>query len=275
MSFSHFINKNTLILSAPSLINIAIFSYVLWYESKIIEVIFEVFISSIGGIFAALLTFYLTAKVRTKNKRLDKYVEHRNTLVQIEHELIPARVSMDNNLKALEDAIQQNDQGITRLILRMHKLDLSTGLSLKLLSLELINNYAELYVSLKKINSDIDYLDQIVEKIQIWADERKNIASLIIAYEKLIKYLVVQCQKADKNMLEIVAKCQIAILLDESKDEFKLKYQNDGEEVKYDFDKIEINLKKKNLEKQENMPYTDSETHEQIFMLYLDLHLVA
>jgi len=274
LKLDRIINKHNIFFYVLSLINIGILSYLIWKEAKIIIIIFQVFISSIGGILAAILTFRLDSKGKMQNKRLDKYADHRNTLVQIEHELAPTRVSVGNNIKALEDAVQQFDSGVPRLILRMYKSDFSTGLSLRLINLELINDYSKIYILLKKINSDIDYLNQIVEKIQLWLEQEKDFSSLLVAYEKLIRYLVIQCKKADKKILDIVAKCKIALSLDEQEEKIKNKYRKDGKEVIYSFPKNSLDSKKADIVQQEKRPYIDGENPDQTFMLYLDLKLV-
>jgi hypothetical protein len=211
---------------------------------------------------------------RLRNKRLDKYVEHRNTIVQIEHELIPARKNMGNNIRALEDAVKQFKKGAPRLILRMYETTLSTGLSLKIVNLELINDYAELYILLKKINSDIDYLNQLVENIQMRGEKGKEFISLITAYEKLIEYLLKQCKKADNKILLLIAKCQIVLDYGEEEKSLKRKYINDGQEIEYNFSERDIQKKKDRVTKQESRPYADEETPDEVFMLYLDVQLV-
>src|SRR5437762_1602869 len=81
-----------------------------------------------GGFFAALWTNRFETKRRIHDKRHDKYYEHRNTIVQIEQELIPLRVNISRDIASISQAIDNtNDQNI-RLILRFYKLSLSTGL---------------------------------------------------------------------------------------------------------------------------------------------------
>src|SRR3989344_3565614 len=97
--------------------------------------------SFFGGLFAGWWSNYFETKRRIHDKRHDKYYEHRNTIVQIEQELIPLRVNISRDLASITDAIENtNDQNI-RFILRFDRLFLSTGLGLRLLSLDFINMY--------------------------------------------------------------------------------------------------------------------------------------
>lgn len=73
-----------------------------FFVSKSFEIIAAAFF---GGLFAGLFSNYFESRRRIFDKRSDKYHEHRNTIVQIEHELIPARVNLSRNIKSLMDSL--------------------------------------------------------------------------------------------------------------------------------------------------------------------------
>jgi len=60
-------------------------------------------------LFAGLFSNYFESKRRIFDKRSDKYHEHKNTIVQIEHELVPARLNLSRNIQSLEDAIKHTN----------------------------------------------------------------------------------------------------------------------------------------------------------------------
>ncbi len=97
---------------------------------------FQIVLSAfLGGFFAALFSNHFESRRRIKELRRDKYFEHRNTVVQIEHELIPLRVNMSRNIASVEDALKNTNDNNIRIILRFYNISISTGLSLKLLNL--------------------------------------------------------------------------------------------------------------------------------------------
>lgn len=126
---------------------------------------FQIILSAFsGGFFAAFFTNYFESKKRIHEIRRDKYFEHRNTVVQIEHELIPFRVNLSRNITSIDDALKNIDENNIRIILRFYQSSISTGLSLKLLNLTLINEYVETYSLIESLNTDFEYLNGIIKK---------------------------------------------------------------------------------------------------------------
>ncbi len=212
-------------------------------------------------------------KQRIEEKRFDKFYDHRNTIVQIEHELIPIRTKMARNLSVLKDAIKNTNPNNTRLILRFDKLNLSTGLNLKLLNLDLINEYSELLSLLETINSDFDYIEQMVTSLQNRNNlSEEQILSLEFTYKTVLPYLLEQCERADCKCLQLLAKCKLTI----SKDvETELKsYQDKGGEILYNISNEKIKAKGAEIEEGEQITEKDNEPRPKFFSLYLDIKKV-
>lgn len=235
--------------------------------------VFKIILSAFsGGLFAGLFANYFESKRMLSEKRRDKYFEHRNTIVQIEHELIPVRVNMSRNIASIEDALTNINDTNIRLILRFYKLYISTGLSLKLLNLTLINQYSELYILIESINSDMRYIDGIVGSIT--ADINKGImdSNKIQMYIQMLNHLKNRCGEADKKTLELVSFSQIIINQDDKK--IIKTYLKKGGLIEYKIDNKEIKIKSKKTEKEENLEYKNGEARPKFIALYLDIKKV-
>lgn len=249
-----------------SLINLSILLVLMYSENKIVKNIVDLGIVSASGIIAAQYTYLLSQKGNIKEKRRDKYFKHRNTLVQLEHELIPARIDIGNNIKAFEDAIENTGPNKLRLILKMNKIDISTGLSLNLLDLEIINDYSKLYVLIKKINSDISYLDILLNKIQ----EGQRSQDILDSYKLLQSHMLSQLRKIDDLGLDLLIKCQLIFKQDDEK--LSKIYEKTEKLFGYDFDKKEIDEKKEEITNEETRPPNPGEEPDKNFLLYLDIN---
>ena len=223
-----------------------------------------------GGFFAAYFNNIYESKRRFEDKRTDKYFEHRNTIVQIEHELIPVRVNMSRNLKSLDEALKNNHSNNTRLILRFYKLDFSTGLTLKLLNIDLINLYSEVYVLLQSINSDFQYVDGIVNAVR---DElvkyRRPDESKLQMYSTIISHLKEQCEETDNKTLKLLSFCQAIIAMGDN--EVKDLYVEQGGQIKYEIPEKILTAKAKETQRQENLKYKEGEKQPKFFTPYLDV----
>ncbi len=222
--------------------------------------------------FAGIWTNYFETKRRIHDKRHDKYYEHRNTIVQIEQELIPLRVNISRDIASITDAIDNtNDQNI-RFILRFYKLFLSTGLGLRLLSLDLINKYAELYSAIESFNSDIDYVSGMISTI-IEDKKSGNIdPSVIESYKVFLPQLKDECEQIDQKSLELLAMSKLAIGKEDKK--IREKYVNDGEEIKYSFDKKSLFNKYEGIKKEEDGSLHKDEKQPKFVSPFLDLKKV-
>lgn len=225
-----------------------------------------------GGLFAAAWSNHFEAKRRIHDKRHDKYNEHRNTIIQIEQEIIPLRVNISRDLASITDAIENtNDQNI-RFILRFYKLLLSTGLGLKLLSLDLINKYAELYSAIESFNSDIDYVSGMISSIRDDEKEGKIDPSKVDSYKIYLPQLKDDAEQIDQKSLELLAMGKLAIGKDDKK--VKEKYIDDGEEVKYSFGKKSLVQKYKSIKNEEDGSLHKDEKQPKFVTPYLDLKRV-
>jgi hypothetical protein len=201
-----------------------------------------------GGLFAGLWSNWFESNRRIKDRRTDKYVEHRNTIVQIEHESIPLRVNISRNIEAIGNAIANTYEKPTeikiRFILRLYELKLSTGLGLKLLSVDFINKYSHLYADIETFNSDIKYLSSMVS--MVLEDRKKGLAQpdLYESYKELLPVLKDTIEDIDKKSLELLTYAKVAIDTQDKK--IGEKYIKDGKEVKYT---IDINLLKQKTDK--------------------------
>lgn len=228
--------------------------------------------SFFGGLFAGWWSNYFEVKRRIRDKRHDKYYEHRNTIVQIEQELIPLRVNISRDLASITDAVENtNDQNI-RFILRFYKLLLSTGLGLKLLSLDLINKYAELYSAIESFNSDIDYVSGMISSIRDDEKEGKIGASKIESYKIFLPQLKGGAEQIDQKSLELLAMGKLAIGKDDKK--IKEKYIDNGEEIKYSLGKKSLAQKYKSIKNEEDGSLHKDEKQPKFVAPYLDLKRV-
>ena len=164
-----------------------------------------------GGLFAGLWTNHFESKRRMNDKRIDRYYEHRNTVVQIEQELIPLRVNISRDFASITDAIENTNDLNIRFILRFHKLFLSTGLGLKLLSVDLINMYAQLYSAIETLNSDMDYISGMVDSVRDDQKIGKIDPSVIESYKVFLPQLKDECEEIDQRSMELLAVIKLAI----------------------------------------------------------------
>lgn len=225
-----------------------------------------------GGLFAGLWSNYFESKRRVNDKRTDKYYEHRNSIVQIEQELIPLRVNISRDLASIIDAIENTNELNIRFILRFHKLLLSSGLGLKLLSIDLINMYAQLYSSIETFNSDIDYVYGMVTSVRDDQKAGKVDPSVIESYKIFLPYLKDKCEEIDQKSLEILAEIKLAIGKEDK--QIKAKYVKDGKEIKYIFNKNSISQKYKDIKKEEDASSHKDEKQPKFIAPYLDLKKV-
>lgn len=223
-----------------------------------------------GGFFAGYFTNYFESKRRISDKRTDKYYEHRNTLVQIEHEILPSRVNLSRNLKAIEVSFNVSDH-VTRVILRFYKLKLTSGLSTKLLNVNLINEYAELYTLLETINSDIQYLEDVVTTIRAGLEKKPILVkkTLLETYSKFVKQLEKTCLLADRKSLELISKIKIIL---RKKDEPILKeYIKTGGQITYSIQGKSVIKESKKITKEETRPFKKNDLTGKFVAPYIDL----
>jgi hypothetical protein len=223
-----------------------------------------------GGLFAGLFNYYFESKGRLREKRRDKYFENRNTIVQIEHELIPVRVNMSRNLNSIKIALDGTSDTQTRIVLRFYKLLFSTGLSLKLLNLNFINLYSELFSALESINSDMEYISGMTIKIRDDLENKRTVnESLIESYKLFLAQLKNSCESADAKSLQLLLMCQIAL---RGKDERLLKdYIKNGKEISYNLREKEIAEQKIKITNQENRKGTKKDKRPQFVAPYIDI----
>ncbi len=237
----------------------------LFLSNNGLEIFFVLLTSFSGGYFAALCTNIFESRRRIKDKRLDKYNDHRNTLVQLEHEIIPLRVNMSRNLRSLE--ISQEATNAIRLILRFYNLKISSGLSLHILNLDLINSYSELYIKVETINSDMHYLEDFIEKIKNDIKENTVDENLIATYPLLIENLHNKCIEADDMSLELLSKIKHILSLEDTKT--KKIYLKNGKLVDYEITESDIEFQTQKT-RDEEAPI-ESDTRTQFVAPYLDV----
>lgn len=245
----------------------------LWQNSgNIPDIVVSAFL---GGFFAAMCTNYFAEGQRIRNKRSDKYAEHRNAIVQIEHELVPVRVNLSRNINSLQTAKDGTSDTVTRFIQRFYDLKITSGLNLKLLEIDLINDYYEIYTQIETINSDIQYLVGFGEKVQGDALNGKLNPSMVMMYPTLIDNLLIHCKETDKQTLDLVAKCQSIIAISK-KEENKLKkqYLKNGSDIKYQISEDIVAIKKQRLLEEESGITHPGEANPTFVAPYYDLHRV-
>lgn len=234
---------------------------------------FQIILSAFfGGLFAGLFSNYFESKRRLSEKRRDKYYKHRNTVVQIEHELMPVRVNSARNIASLEDSLKNNTDSNKRIVLRFYKLKLSPGLSLNLLNIKLINLYAETYGLFETINNDTDYMSQMVATI---LEDKKNNRvdeNLISTYLEFSSFLLTEIRQADEKCLELLAYCKS--ILDKDEEKILKKYLKEGKQIKYHFSKKSIKKITKQVVQEETRPEIKSEARPKFMTPYLDLRRV-
>lgn len=225
-----------------------------------------------GGLFAGLFANYFESKRRICDKRHDKYYEHRNTIVQIEQELIPLRVNISRNLASITDAIENTNELNIRFILRFHKLFLSTGLGLKLLSVDFINMYAQLYSAIETFNSDMEYISEMVSSVREDQIVGKIDPSVIESYKVFLPHIKDECEEIDQKSLEILAVSKLAIGKEDKK--IKDKYIKDGKEIKYSISKKLLTQKYDDIKKEEDASSHKDEKQPKFIAPFLDLKKV-
>lgn len=225
-----------------------------------------------GGLFAGIWTNHFESKRRINDKRTDRYYEHRNSIVQIEQELIPLRVNISRNLASITDAIENTNEHNIRFILRFHKLFLSTGLGLKLLSIDLINMYALLYSATETFNSDIDYVSGMVSFVRENQKVGKVDPSLNESYKVFLPHLKDECEEIDQKSLELLAVIKLAISKEDKK--IKDKYVKDGKEIRYILNKNSLSQKSEEIKKEEDASSHKDEKQPKFVSPFLDLKRV-
>ncbi len=222
-----------------------------------------------GGLFAGLWTNHFESKRRVNDKRRDKYYDHRNTIVQIEQELIPLRVNISRDITSIADAITNTHETNVRFILRFYKLSLSTGLGLQLLSLEFINKYAELYSAIESFNSDIQYISGMVSSFLEDKKAERIDDSLIESYKVFLPQLKDECEQIDQKSLELLGMCKLAISKEDK--EIRDQYIEDGKEIKYKFDKKSLSKKYEGIRDEEDGSLHKGEKQPKFVSPFLDL----
>ena len=225
-----------------------------------------------GGLFAGLWTNHFESKRRIHDKRHDKYYEHRNTIVQIEQELIPLRVNISRDITSIADAINNTHETNVRFILRFYKLFLSTGLGLRLLSLDLINKYAELYSAIESFDSDIQYISGMVSSVMEDKKAGKIDDSMVESYKVFLPQLKDVCEQIDQKSLVLLGICKLAIGKEDK--EIKDKYIENGKEIKYSFDKKSLSKKYEGIKEEEDGSLHMDEKQPKFVSPFLDLKKV-
>lgn len=212
------------------------------------------------------------AKIKINDKRHDKYYEHRNTIVQIEQELIPLRVNISRDITAVADAITNTHKTNVRFILRFYKLSLSTGLGLRLLNLDLINKYAELYSAIESFDSDIQYISGMVASVMEDKKAGKIDESMVESYKVFLPQLKDICEHIDQKSLELLGMCKLAI----DKEDKKIidKYIKDGKEINYSFDKKSLSKKYEGIKEEEDGSLHKGEEQPKFVSPFMDLKKV-
>lgn len=225
-----------------------------------------------GGLFAGIWTNHFESKRRINDKRTEKYFEHRNSIVQIEQELIPLRVNISRNLASIVDALDNTNENNIRFILRFDRLFLSTGLGLKLLSLDLINMYAQLYSAIEKFNSDVDYVSGMIASVRENQKDGKMDLSLVESYKIFLPHLKDECEEIDQKSLDLLALSKVAIGKEDKN--IKDKYIKDGKEIKYSISKKSLAQKYDDIKKEENPSSHKDEKQPRFVSPFLDLKKV-
>ncbi len=231
---------------------------------------FQIILSAFfGGLFAGLFSNYFEVKRRLEDLRRTKYYDHRNTIVQIEHELLPSRINISRNISSLSDSLNNTNENNKRIVLRFFRLDISKGLSLNLLNLKIINLYAEVFSQFEIINNDIDYVNQIVTKI---IDNNKSSTpdeNLINLYFQFSEYLLKEINEADQKSLELLVYTKI--ILEEKEEKIIKDYLKNGKQVNYVFNKKSTRKNKSKIIKEETRKPRKKEVRPQFITPFLDI----
>lgn len=226
-----------------------------------------------GGLFAGIFSNYFESKRRILEKRMNKYFEHKNTLVQIEHEIIPTRASISRNLISVEDALKNINDNNVRLVLRLYRLDLSTGLSLKIINKDLINLYSATYVLIQSVNADIQFINDLVNTIAEEVKDNKPDMSKIKMYIDTLHYLKSEFDRTDEKTLELVSKCKAIFDIDEKV--IKDTYAKHGGQIEYNLSIDVIKANSEKIEVEENREAKAGEEKPKFIAAYLDIKRVV
>lgn len=226
-----------------------------------------------GGFFAGLWTYHFQYKQNIKERKLQKYIEHRNSLVQIEQELIPLRINMSRNISSIKGAIENTNTDNIRLVLRFFRLNLAHDFGLKLLNLDLINLYADFLIRINTLNSDFDYIDSMIKQIMKGPKSGIAFPSLLDGYRSMITYLNEKCIEVDKLSLDIDSMCKIILSRDDKK--IKENYLKNNSEIKYIIEKNELNIQKNKILAEELRKPRKNEKSPNFFAPYFDLKKVV
>lgn len=227
----------------------------------------------LGALFSGIVNNFFESRRRARDKRSDKYFEHRNSIVQIEHELIPLRLNTSRNIAALSDAIENTNPYNIRFILRFYKLSLSSGLSQKLVSLAFINKYAKLHSDIEIFNSDLEYVSGLVQMVIQNSKKGKVDKSINTAYKQFLPHLQQECEDIDQKTLELLTISKLALRNDDTR--VKEQYIKDGKEIKYKFDKKSFKARQQDIEKEEDFSNHPDEKRPQFISPFLDLKRVT
>lgn len=233
---------------------------------KIVEIVLSAFF---GGLFAAYWTYTFEIKRNLLDKRREKYNDHRNTIVQLEHELMPLRINLSRDQASINDALDTQTDTKTRLILRFYKLKLSTGLSLKLVNLDFINKYSELYSLIESINADFDYLNDLSQRIQAEIGTNRFKPSYLVVYRTMLPVLKVHCDEVDKKSLDLLIYAQLALRQNNKKT--LEKYLDSGDLIEYHIDPNEKTKQTRKITREETRAPKEGEVRPQFASLYLDI----
>jgi hypothetical protein len=259
-------------LQSPDIVHLSDSSYQIGQLVK--DYFPQVIAAFAGGFFAAYFTNHYESKRRLVEKRREKYMDHKNTIVQLEHELIPMRVNLSRDLSTI-DGLNDSPAESSRLIMRMYDLSISTGLSLRLLNLKLVNMYSELFSLTESINSDIKYLDGMVKTVHENLkdkDSMQMVESVLNSYIMMASILKNKLMDADKKSLDLVAYCRVVLSMGNYNLEEYIKV---GEQVNYKFSKSRIFKEKKIITGEEGGSTHKGEKPIQFFAPYFDIRKIV
>lgn len=224
----------------------------------------------LGGLFAGIWGNFFEVRRKRIEIRREKYNEHRNAIVQIQHEIIPLRINLSRDLACFNEILINTNKYNTRIVLRLYDLNLNSDLSMKILSIDLINEYLDLITILESIKSDIQYLTSLKNNILENSNIGKNNESLNNLYPMVVQQLQKMCLKADALSLKLLSKCRLAINSSDQKNLLN-KYISHGGEVVYVFTNKDIKKENTRTTRRETRPYAENEDREQFLAPYMDI----
>jgi hypothetical protein len=178
---------------------------------------------------------------------------------------------MSRNINSLATSIEGTNPNQIRIILRLYRLSFSSGLSLKLLNIDLINEYSDLYIVLETLNSDIQYIEGVASNILSDFKSGKVNETLIGMYPTLINQLYKTCLKADKKSLSLLSKCKLIFNQDDVVK--KNSYLKSGGSINYNIAQKDIKNEESKIDKEESAP-RENEDKEQFIAPYMDIKRV-